>query len=161
MRLAALLMLLIPLAAMVAGFLVALRILLRGGAAPIDGVTPAGRPALRSEPRAFLRGFLDAPAIPGPAALLLTDGELVFERFFPRREVRVALASIVAVREEGAGKRGGVLVVEWAPDPRFRARGLLLEVPDAAGWAEAIRRAGASPRPASASRTPEPPRPGP
>ncbi len=158
MRLAALLMLLIPLAAMVAGFLVALRVVVRGGAAPIDGRTPAGRRALRSEPRVFLRSFVDAPAIPGPAALLLTDLELVFERFFPRREVRVALPSIVDVREEGRGRRGGILVVEWAKDERFRARGLVLEVPDAAGWAEAIRRAGASRRPASASPAPGPPR---
>ncbi len=156
MKLAALLMLLIPLIAMIAGFVVALRALLRGGATPIDGMTATGRPALRSEPRAYLRSFLDAPAVPGPASLLLTDRELLFERYFPRREVRVALARIVAVREEGLGRRGGVLVVEWAKDDRFRARGLVLEVPDATGWAEAIRRAGASPPPASASPEPAP-----
>ena len=149
MKLAALLMLLVPLAAMVLGFLAALRSLLRGEAGPIDGFTPGGRPALRAEPKAFLRSFLDAPAVPGRGALLLTDRDLVFERFFPRREVRLDLARIVSVRDGGAGRRGRVLVVEWARDARFRARGLVLEVPDAEGWAEAIRRAGVSPPPVS------------
>jgi hypothetical protein len=161
MKGAALLMLLVPLGAMVAGFLAALRALLRGGAGPIDGYTPSGRPALRSEPKAFLRSFLDAPAVPGRGTLLLTDRDLVFERFFPRREVAVDLARIVAARVGGEGRRGGILLVEWGPCERFRARGFVLEVPDAEGWAEAIRRAGASPRRTVGAPAPDPAPPAP
>lgn len=152
----AVVLVLVPLAAMVIGFAVAIRRVIRLGAGPIDGFTPGGRRALLSEPRASLEEALGAPALPGRGSLLLTDRELVFERFFPRREYRIALERITSVEIGGGAGQVGVLEVRWGAPGGSGLFGLRIRVPDPELWSTAIRGAGASDPRASEAPTPAP-----
>ncbi len=149
--------LLLPLAAMVAGFLLAVRVVVRSASRPVDGHTEAGRPALRAEAKVRLVEVLGAPSVGGRGSLLLTDRDLRFERFFPRREFRIELDRIGNVSEESPGAGDGLLRVEWAEDGE--PAGIRLRLPGAAAWATAIRRARASlePSPGSPPGSPPPP----
>jgi hypothetical protein len=142
----------IPLVAMVAGFLAAIRLVARGDGAPIDGYTPDGLRTRRGESRARLLEVTGSRSIPGLGSLLLTDEDLVFERYFPRGELRVKLRDVVSVSTaEGARD---VLTVECENAARWRVR-----APDSAAWADAIRRAAAARRqePGSPIRAPSTP----
>ncbi len=137
--------LLLPLAVMIAGFLLAIRVVVRSAGRPIDGHTEGGRPALRSEADARLVEVFGRRSVGGPGSLLLTDRDLRFERFFPRREFRIGLDRIREVSAEDSGARGDRLRVEWL-EGEDRA-GIRLRLPGAEAWAAAIRQARASLRP--------------
>jgi hypothetical protein len=137
MNAGAVLLLVVPLVAMVAGFVLALRLIGRAGAIPVDGYTAAGRRVLKAEVGARLVGVPGGSTILGTGSLLLTDGELVFERYFPRREFRVDLAEVASVSTGNVG--AGILAVD-----DVGGEGLRLRVSDADAWVGAIRRAVAS-----------------
>jgi hypothetical protein len=133
-------LLVVPLAILVAGFALAARAMLRSDAAPT--ITEEGRPVLRYAARARLHVLEGAPAIPGMGTLMLTDHEVVFERFFPRRELRVRLDRLTSALEERGVAGEQLLVLRWSPTGRGAGEGARLGVPDPSEWIEAIREAG-------------------
>ncbi len=154
MRLGVLLLLLVPVAAMVAGFLLAARQLVRDADRDARELGADGRPILRRALGAWLVSRRGRAAVPGPGMLALTDREIVFERFFPRREFRVGLERLTGARLEPSRGAGQSLVLEWPRGEAPRGDGVTLSLPDAEGWVEAIRRAGACPARASADPRP-------
>ncbi len=150
----------VPLVAMVFGFLVAVRQLSRRAAVRGIDFAPDGARVIRFAPGAALKSRsadgLRGSGLPvGSGTLMLTEREIVFERFFPRRELRIALGALREARAVGAGADRGSVVVRWDRGGGGEVEAAL-SVPDPDGWLAAIRAAGASPprAPEAAVRSP-------
>lgn len=149
---------LIPVLAMVTGFLVAARIVLRGRDLTDRGFTAAGDRIMLGEPHARLIRASGVPGLAENGALLLTAGALVFERYFPARERRLVLDDALTASVGTAP--GGTAILRVRADARPGSGGEEWEVKvaDPPAWAEAIRRAVAAPREAVEAAAPSPPR---
>jgi hypothetical protein len=160
MKAMALLFLLIPLALMIAGFWILTRLLTRHGRETAPTHAADGSRVLMYVPRASLRSIRGASAVPGPGTLVLTERHLVFERFFPRRELRVELGRISGLEHRTGVTGESELAVSWTGGERRQGDGCVLDGIDPAAWIEAIERARSSFPPAPGAQTPSPGPPG-
>jgi hypothetical protein len=130
MKLLVLALLLVPVVAMIIGFLIAARTMLHGSASRTVAFTADGQPVLLFAPRATLHRSHGLSAWPGSGSLLLSARQLVFERFFPRREIRVPLGDLTTVRGESVSGAAGAVVLGWR-DASGQEREIEILLPDA------------------------------
>jgi hypothetical protein len=112
-----LLLLALPVLALAAGFLLALRAISRSGA---GGHTADGREILWSEP--FARLLRDPEQPPGPGNLLLTREGLRFERYLARRALDIGWEDLESAGPPGREGVRTVVLRRGEGETAFRLR---------------------------------------